>query len=429
MLGHELVHAFQYDITGTNVNSNTAGALALPLWFIEGMAEYLSIGPVDPHTAMWMRESARREKLPSIKDLDDPNFFPYRYGQALWAFIGGKYGDRAIGSLLRAGAVAKDYDEAFKAVLGVDAKELSKLWNDAEFAAYRPIAEKTQMPQSFARGVLQKGASGGELNVSPELSPDGTRVMFFTEKDLFSVDLYMADAVTGKIIRKITNTATDPHFESLQFLGSAGAWDPSGKRFMFPGISKGDPVLSIVNVDTGKQEREIRVKELDEILNPTWSADGQRVAFSGLVGGLNDLFVYDLSNDSLKRLTNDAFAELDPAWSPDGKQLAFATDRFTTNLTDLQSGRLRIAIMDVASGAVREAAGFRDAKNISPQWTKDGREPVLPVRPPGHHQRLSRVARRGRADPAHQPADRCQRHHLAEPGDVGRGRPRRLQRL
>lgn len=85
VLGHELVHAFQYDITGTNVSSNTAGALALPLWFIEGMAEYLSIGPLDPHTAMWMREAARRERLPQIKDLDDPRYFPYRYGHAFWA--------------------------------------------------------------------------------------------------------------------------------------------------------------------------------------------------------------------------------------------------------------------------------------------------------------------------------------------------------
>jgi len=34
VLGHELIHAFQYDITGTNVSSNTAGALAMPLWFI-----------------------------------------------------------------------------------------------------------------------------------------------------------------------------------------------------------------------------------------------------------------------------------------------------------------------------------------------------------------------------------------------------------
>ena len=112
---------------------------------------------------------------------------------------------------------------------------------------------------------------------------------------------------------------------------------------------------------------------MDEILNPTWSSDGQRIAFSGLVGGLNDLFVYDLGANALKRLTNDAFAELDPAWSPDGRSLAFATDRFTTNLERLESGDLRIAIMDVASGEVRSAAGFPDAKNIGPQWTRDGR--------------------------------------------------------
>ena len=62
--------------------------------------------------------------------------------------------------------------------------------------------------------------------------------MFFSEKDL-SIDLFMADAATGKIIRKITDTATDPHFESLQFLSSAGAWDPTGTKFLFPGISKG----------------------------------------------------------------------------------------------------------------------------------------------------------------------------------------------
>ena len=373
VLGHELIHAFQYDISGTNVNTNTAGALALPLWFIEGMAEYLSIGPVDPHTAMWMREAARREKLPPIKDLDDPRYFPYRYGHALWAFIGGKYGDRAVGALLRAGSVARDTNEAFKAVLGVDEDELTKLWHEAEFAAYRPIAEITKMPGTIARPVINRETAGGELNVSPELSPDGSKVMFFSERDLFSIDLFLADAATGRIIRKVTDTATDPHFESLQFLSSAGAWDPTGARFVFPGISKGQPVLTIVDVNSGKRDREIRLKDVDEVLNPTWSSDGNRIAFSGLIGGLTDLFVYDLTTSALRRLTNDAFAELDPAWAPDGRRIAFATDRFTTDLQTLDSGYLRIAVMDIASGEVRNAGGFADAKNISPQWTRDGR--------------------------------------------------------
>src|SRR5262245_16001875 len=134
VLGHELVHAFQYDITGTNVNGGQAGALALPLWFIEGMAEYMSLGPVDPLTAMWMREAARREKLPNVDDLENPKYFPYRYGQALWAYIAGKYGDAAVGNMLRAGA-GRDggYQVAIKSVLGIDSKQLSTDWHNAEF--------------------------------------------------------------------------------------------------------------------------------------------------------------------------------------------------------------------------------------------------------------------------------------------------------
>jgi hypothetical protein len=128
-----------------------------------------------------------------------------------------------------------------------------------------------------------------------------------------------------------------------------------------------------VDVDRGRTEREIRLKELDEILNPAWSPDDRQIAFSGLVGGFNDLFVYDLEANQLRRLTTDAYAELDPAWSPDGRQLAFATDRFTTNLDAIVAGDLRIAVMDVASGNVRQVAGFENAKNISPQWTADGR--------------------------------------------------------
>jgi hypothetical protein len=53
VIGHELVHAFQFDITsraGSSAGQN--GAQRLPLWFIEGMAEYLSLGPTDPNTAM-----------------------------------------------------------------------------------------------------------------------------------------------------------------------------------------------------------------------------------------------------------------------------------------------------------------------------------------------------------------------------------------
>src|SRR4051812_34328627 len=173
VLGHELVHAFQYDITNTNASSaasGTAGVENLPLWFIEGMAEYLSIGPADPNTAMWMRDAIRREKFPEIDDLDNPRFFPYRYGQALWAYIGGRYGDRVIGNLLRSGVGRDGYKGAIQKVLGVTSKDLSQQWRDATTAAYRPVAETTKMPSSFARALITNAANKGGVNVSPELS-------------------------------------------------------------------------------------------------------------------------------------------------------------------------------------------------------------------------------------------------------------------
>ena len=245
---------------------------------------------------MWMREAARRERLPEVDDLNNPRYFPYRYGHALWAYIGGKYGDDVVGLMLRAAAGRETtYKAAIEEVLKIDSKTLSKEWHAAEFEAYRPIAEVAQMPADFARARHgRRRTGGGRLNVSPELSPDGSRVIFFSEKDLFSIDLFLADAKTG-----------EDHQEDHQHGDERAFREPSVPQFgrrvgsqrsaiPLPGISGGQSVLTIVDVDRGKTEREIKIPEADEILNPAWSADGRYVAFSGLVGGLNDLFVYDL---------------------------------------------------------------------------------------------------------------------------------------
>ena len=83
VLGHELVHAFQ-----------SLGNI--PLWMIEGMAEYLSLGRIDPHTSMWMRDAILNDDIPDIKNMANPKYFPYRYGQAFWTFFGGFYGDHLM---------------------------------------------------------------------------------------------------------------------------------------------------------------------------------------------------------------------------------------------------------------------------------------------------------------------------------------------
>ncbi|MFB3853156.1 MAG: BamA/TamA family outer membrane protein [Vicinamibacterales bacterium] len=371
VLGHELVHAFQYDMTAVTGPQGLPGIVRLPLWFVEGMAEYISVGPVDPHTAMWMRDAVKQDKLPPIKKLNDPDYFPYRWGQSFWSFVAGKWGDKILPDMLRAAAATGDIDLTIEKLLGVKTEDLSNQWHAALKAQYSPLIEVTVPPDEYGEMVISAEGFGRDLNVAPSISPDGRQLLFLSSRDLFSVDLYLADVVSGKLIRKITATATSPHWSSLQFISSAGDWASDGTRFVFAGVKDGHPVLGIVNIDDGGVEREIPLRNLGEVFNPSWSPDGKRIAFSANVGGLTDLFVYDLEKSELTQLTKDPYADLQPAWSPNGRRLAFVTDRFTTNLESLEYGQLRLALMDASTRKIERVAGFETGKHINPQWASD----------------------------------------------------------
>jgi hypothetical protein len=190
---------------------------------------------------------------------------------------------------------------------------------------------------------------------------------------MFSIDMYVADVTTGRVTRHLVKTAGDPHFESLQFITSAGDWAPDNRRFVFAALSKGQPVLAIVDTMDGRRLAEHEFPDLGEIFNPAWSPDGRQVAFSGLVGGVLDLFVFDLESHVLTRLTDDPFADMDPEWTPDGRALAWVTDRFSSNLERLSFGNYRIGAIDVRSRQVRPLPGFDEGRNINPEFSADGR--------------------------------------------------------
>jgi len=371
VLGHELVHAFQYDILGEN-------AEGLPLWFIEGMAEYLSLGSRDVQTAMWLRDAMYQEKLPTIDQLDDPRYFPYRFGHALWAYLGGKYGDAIAGRILhRLGPIQgepnptqRDAISAIETATGKDRKTLSADWQAAISDLYGTDTGATVFPGGV---LIGEGAKNGSLNVGPALSPDGSRIAFLSSRSRLSIDLYLADARTGKVIKKLISTTTDPHFQSLQFLASAGAWDAAGKRLAVGTIRSGRPVLAIIDADRGRIAQEIRIPDASEIFQPSWSPDGNSIVFSGQVNGHTDLFVYDLASAQTRRLTSDAFADLQPAWSPDGRQIAFVTDRFGADPKNLAFHGYRLATISPTGGAIAQIETGQPGDAIDPQWSDAGR--------------------------------------------------------
>jgi hypothetical protein len=375
VLGHELVHVFQYDLASSPGGGGLAGMGRLPLWLVEGMAEYLSLGRHDPHTAMWLRDAALRGELPTIDQLTrDPRFFPYRYGQALWAYIGGKWGDRAVTELYRF-ATRAGWDAALQRVLAVNSASLSQQWITSIRSTYLPVIQGRQRPKDAGQPVLVDNDIGA-MHLSPVVSPDGRYVAYFGRKDLFTVDLYVSDARTGKVVKKLTSPNRNPHFDALSFISSAGTWSPDGRKFAFVVFAGGDQELQILDVDSGDEEQKFNLPGIGALQNPAWSPDGTRIAFSGMKGGVSDLYVLDIASGGVQQLTNDRYGDLQPTWSPDGRTIAFATDRSPkTDFGTLVFGEVQIALLDVSTREVRGVNLFGpDAKHINPQFTPDGLE-------------------------------------------------------
>jgi Tol biopolymer transport system component len=386
VLGHELVHAFQFDLTGSDPREGAVqapGILAFPLWFVEGMAEYLSVGTVDPQTAMWMRDAALREKLPHIKDLDDWRYFPYRWGHAFWAYVGAKYGDRSVASLIRSAANPRFDLVGLARQLGTDPDTLTADWHHAIRLSAATLAEDAPPLTSDARRIIGPDMGSGRYNVGPRVSPDGKYIAFFSERDRFSVELFLADAQTGKIQRKLLKAASDPHFDSLEFLSSAGAWSPDGKTLALTAVRDGYPVVAFVDPHSGRIEREIELKGLDDAVNPSFSPNGRSMVFSGNKGGLFDLYLLDLQTGGTDRLTSDPTADLEPSFTPDGRTIVFVTERFTTSLATLEPGELRLARLDLATRTVRAIPAFLHGKQISPMPSPDGRTVTFIADPDG----------------------------------------------
>ncbi|HEX2779217.1 MAG TPA: hypothetical protein VHM30_06950, partial [Gemmatimonadaceae bacterium] len=201
VLTHELVHEFQYDIFARGKAGGGLQALQqnpMPDWFAEGMAEYLSIGPDHPFTDSWLRDAALNGNIPTIEQMTDrPDmFFPYRFGESLWSYVGARWGDETIGNILRA-TPNIGVERAVKRELGMSLEDLSQEWKESLQDRFLPGITQLDRARRFAQPVLNEKKSGGQVFVAPSLSPDGKYIAFlsngsFLRGEVF-IDLWLAD--------------------------------------------------------------------------------------------------------------------------------------------------------------------------------------------------------------------------------------------
>lgn len=381
VLAHEMVHEFQFDIFAkgkAGANLQTLNQVDPPLWFMEGMAEYLAGGPGHALTASWLRDAAVNGNVPSIEQMTErpDKYFPYRYGQSLMEYIGERWGDAAIGEILQ-NATTLGVARAFQRQLGLTLHELSDDWREAVNAKYLPQAAALDRPRTFSQPLLTEKRSGGQIFLAPALSSDGNRIAFLSNGnpkrgELF-IDLWLADARTGKRIKRLVESTTNPNFEELRLLYSQSSFSNDGRTLAFTAQREGKDVLYLMDVAKASVRARLDLP-IDAVTSPVWSPDDRQLAFSGTRGGISDIYIVNSDGKNLRQLTNDKYGDLQPAWSPDGRRIAFASDRGPeTDLSVLKFSKWRINVIDAQSGAI-EVLPNQDGLNLNPQWSPDGRE-------------------------------------------------------
>ena len=159
----------------------------------------------------------------------------------------------------------------------------------------------------------------------PSWSPDGKRIVFSSERD-GNREIYVMDADGGNP----QNLSNNPDFDG------SPSWSPDGERIAFMSDRDGEFLhfdIFVMDADGGNQQN-ITNNPFDE-RHPSWSPDGERIAFSSQRDGhfrrrfgiTSEIYVMNADGGNQQRLTENLKNDWFPSWSPDGERIAFMSER------------------------------------------------------------------------------------------------------
>jgi len=326
VLNHELVHAVSMAmIYGRGIGGlmSQIQSGSLPIWFVEGLAEYGSMG-WDPDAESFVRDAVINGYLPELQDIHG-GFLAYKGGQSFFHFLAQTYGQRRIGDLVMSLRLVPDIEQALVATVGRTVELISRDWQRFLQQTYWSEIEGRSHPEEIARPLTDHHEDGSQYNVFPALSPEGERLAFLSNRSRF-MDLYIISTTDRTVITRLGKGERTGQFEQMHILRGGVSWSPDGERVAVAAKGGVRDRIYVVDAENGRVQR-ILDPELDGVYEPAWSPDGGRIAFVGVCDGWSDLYLCDLSRGDFSRLTHSKDYESNPAWSPDGTRLAFASDR------------------------------------------------------------------------------------------------------
>jgi len=329
VIQHELVHVFM-----TNKIYNVLKDYRLtpdrspPLWFTEGIAEYLS-SEVDAQAEMVLRDAVINNYLVGLQDMYRiyGSFLMYKEGQSFLEFAGEKYGKQKILDLLENFWMDKSFTKVMEYTFNESLETLDKDWQYYLKKKYFPLVVNAQPQDQGALKITKEG-----FNFSPVSykNDDEQFIFFVANRDGYSSLYSVLVSDNNKPLESpslVVRGEQSDEFEAFHLFQSAIDVSKDG-LVAFVTKKGGTDVIHFYSVDQKEIIKNFQDDDLVNIISPKFSSNGNRVVFYAVDRkGFMDLFIFDLRDDKLLRLTNDYYDDRDPIFGINDDQIIFTSDR------------------------------------------------------------------------------------------------------
>ena len=391
VIGHELTHYISFAAIDESVVAlrKVIANLALPMWFIEGLAEYEG-EKWHSLKRMVVGDEVREGKILSEGDLGAFYFFDgwgrmsgYYQSDSFVRYIFDTYGKDKIPRIFRelrnqpliklVGVISisgggglypvphfLNFDQALRKAIGKDTAELYEEWRNW-------IRKKYEKKEN---GILSKENPlfhWGTRDQHPVFSPEKDKIAFVSDKgyDYAIFDLYLMDLNSKKVKKLVSRINPSFSFSpdgryivysKVEFYPPERAFlsdlykinvntgkikrltygkrafqpsfSPRGDRIVFVRKEGGNSNLYILFPTTGKLIQLTNDRDgLTQNFTPSFSSDGKKIVFVRFEKGKRDIFILNLKDKKMYPLTRDSADDRCPNFSPDGKKIIFVSDR------------------------------------------------------------------------------------------------------
>ena len=367
VIRHELVHVFMTNKVFRVLRDHRQPTDMLPpLWFVEGLAEYLST-EVDAQAEMVMRDAVINNYFVGLKDIFKiyGSFLMYKEGQSFLEFVEEKYGSEKILLLLDNFWMYKNFNDVLIHTLGKSIEEIDNEWSYHLKRKYYPLLSD-KVPQEIGAKKLTNWG----FNFSPvyHKAKDSSFVFFNANRDGYSSLYKLA-------LDKNYNPVDEPElvlrgektdeFESFHLFQSSIDISKNG-ILTFVTKSGATDVIHFMDVNSYQIIKSFRKDYLISVSSPKFSEDGTKIVFQAVdQKGFSDIYFYNLDNDTLIRLTNDYYDDRDPCFGLADK-IIFSSDRTAGKF----SGKYNLFSIDIFDKEIKYIT-LADANFSNPVLSSD----------------------------------------------------------